>query len=78
MINKQNDNHIVTEQPKKRLSARVRILIGLASLPSLALGYMLVVTALNTGVAGISAFELVYSVIGLVAVYIAVTGKRLF
>lgn len=63
---------------KPRLSPAIRILIGIAGLPSVALGYMLIATALHQGIAGIGAFELVYSLVGIVALYIAITGKRLF
>ena len=63
---------------KGKLPLNLRILIGLAGLPSIILAYMLVVTIMNQGVMGISAFELVYSVVGVFAVYIAITGKRPF
>lgn len=63
---------------KPGLSPAIRILIGIAGLPSIVLGYMLIATALEKGVADIGAFELVYSLVGAVALYIAITGKRLF
>ncbi|ALS97904.1 hypothetical protein [Lacimicrobium alkaliphilum] len=63
---------------KPGLSPAIRILIGIAGLPSIVLGYMLIATALEEGIADIGAFELVYSLVGVVALYIAITGKRLF
>lgn len=74
-----NQQRKMSNTPEKpRLSPAIRILIGIAGLPSLALGYMLIFAVLNNGVDGIGAFEVVYSVVGLIAVYIAVTGKRPF
>jgi cytochrome c oxidase assembly factor CtaG len=61
-----------------KLPMPIRILVGLAGLPSLLLAYMLVLTFMREGIDGISAFEVVYSVIGAVALYIAISGKRLF
>tara|TARA_R110002167_G_scaffold173731_5_gene372365 strand:- start:772 stop:981 length:210 start_codon:yes stop_codon:yes gene_type:complete len=63
---------------KAKLSLTIRILIGLAGIPSIVLAYMLVLTFMREGIAGISAFEVVYSLVGAVALYIAITGKRLF
>jgi|TARA_R110000868_G_scaffold22870_9_gene93268 hypothetical protein len=63
---------------KGKLPLNLRILIGLAGLPSLILAYMLLLTIVEQGVQGISAFELVYSVVGVFALYIAITGKRPF
>jgi hypothetical protein len=63
---------------KAKLSLTIRILIGLAGIPSIVLAYMLVLTFMREGIAGISAFEVVYSLVGAVALYIAITGKRIF
>lgn len=63
---------------KSKLSNNIRILIGLASLPSLFLGFMLVSALLNEQADTIGAFEVVYALVGLVGVYIALSGKRLF
>jgi uncharacterized membrane protein YuzA (DUF378 family) len=60
------------------LSINIRILIGIASLPSLFLGLMLVNALLNEQANTIGAFEVVYALVGFVGVYIAITGKRLF
>ena len=63
---------------KSKLSINIRILIGIASLPSLFLGFMLVSALLNEQADTIGAFEVVYALVGLVGVYIALSGKRLF
>ena len=60
------------------LSINIRILIGIASLPSLFLGFMLVNALLSEQAGTIGAFEVVYALVGVVGVYIALTGKRLF
>ena len=61
-----------------KLSLNLRVLVGVASIPSIVLAYMLTVTAIHEGIQDISAFELVYSVVGVFALYIAITGKRPF
>lgn len=63
---------------KSPLAPPTRILLGIAGLPSLALGVMLIVTVMREGMASIGAFEVLYACAGLLAIYIAVTGKRLF
>ena len=61
-----------------KLPFNIRILIGLCSLPSLFLASMIGVTAMNGDYQDIDYFEWVYSLVGIVAMYIALTGKRLF
>jgi uncharacterized membrane protein YuzA (DUF378 family) len=61
-----------------KLPLHIRIIVGLAGLPSILLAYMLMVTFINKGLTDISAFEVVYSVVGVFAFYVAITGKRLF
>lgn len=63
---------------KPPLAPPIRILLGLAGLPSLALGVMLIMTVVQDGMASIGAFEVLYSGAGLLAIYIAATGKRVF
>ncbi|MFQ3251454.1 MAG: hypothetical protein ACI9O6_003304 [Glaciecola sp.] len=63
---------------KGKLSIPVRIIIGVLALPSLFLAFMLVSEALNSRFDGIGAFEIVYSLVGVFAVYIALTGKKFF
>ena len=63
---------------KGQLTLGVRIVIGLLALPSLFLGFMLVSDAINNRFDGIGAFEIVYSLVGVFAIYIALTGKKFF
>ena len=65
------------DDPSK-LSKHIRILIGLASIPSLLLAIMLIATIARGEATGISAFEVVYSLVGILGAYIAMTGKKLF
>ncbi|GGW79610.1 hypothetical protein [Alteromonas halophila] len=60
------------------LPLNIRIVLGLAGLPSLLLGVMLVITVVQSGLSDIGAFEVLYAVAGVVAMYIAITGRRLF
>jgi hypothetical protein len=69
---------MLSPENKAKLPLTIRILVGIAGLPSIVLAYMLVLTFMREGIAGISAFEVVYSMVGAVALYIAITGKRLF
>lgn len=62
----------------KTLPMNLRVLIGLAGLPSLVLGAMLLVMVLNGQSQEIGGFELIYSLVGFFAMYMAFTGKRLF
>ena len=55
-----------SSENKAKLPLNIRIIVGLAGLPSIVLAYMLVVTFINKGLTDISAFEVVYSVVGVV------------
>ncbi|WP_088328405.1 hypothetical protein [Lacimicrobium sp. SS2-24] len=61
-----------------QLPTALRIILGLASIPSLILGYMLLNTAVEQGFSGIGAMEVVYAAGGLIAAILAITGKRPF
>ena len=61
-----------------KLSLNVRILIGAFSIPSLFLAYMIGIMVVNGDFQKIDYFEWFYSLVGFIAIYIAVTGKRLF
>jgi hypothetical protein len=63
---------------KPKLTSNFRILLGLTAIPSLFLAYMVMGTILNGDYKEIEYFEWFYSVIGFVAIYMSVTGKRLF
>ena len=62
---------------KTKLTSNVRILLGVLAIPSLFLAYMIGVLAVNGDYQKIDYFEWVYSLIGILAIYIAITGKRL-
>jgi len=64
------------ERPK--LSNNLRILIGVVALPSLYLAYMIIVMTINGHFTKVDYFEWVYALIGVVAAYISITGKRIF
>ena len=63
---------------KGTLSLAVRIIVGVLALPSLFLAFMLISDVINGRLEGIGAFEIVYSSIGVFAIYIALTGKKFF
>jgi hypothetical protein len=65
-------------EKKIKLSSKIRILIGIFAIPSLILAYMVGVMALNGDYQKVDYFEWFYSLIGILAIYIAITGKRLF
>ena len=69
---------MVTSNKKIKLSFIVRIVLGVFAIPSLFLAYMIGVMAVNGDFQKIDYFEWVYSLIGFVAIYIAISGKRLF
>jgi len=62
----------------KKLPFNVRVLLGVFAIPSLFLAYMIGSMAINGDYQKIDYFEWVYSLIGFLAAYIALTGKRLF
>ena len=69
----------MTTQPElQKLPMKLRIMIGIAGLPSLVLAGMLCVMVINGQHQDIGAFELVYSFVGFFAAYLAITGKRIF
>lgn len=61
-----------------KLSMRLRIILGIASIPSFILAGMLGVMIVNGDAGDIGFFEAVYACVGILALYIALTGKRLF
>ena len=63
---------------KAKLPFNIRVLLGVFAIPSLYLAYMVGVMAVNGDYQKIDYFEWLYSLVGFLAIYIAVTGKRLF
>ncbi|MFT6344030.1 MAG: hypothetical protein ACJAWQ_001096 [Paraglaciecola sp.] len=66
---------INTEQ---KLPIKIRILIGIVAVPSLILAAMIVSMLINQTAGKISFFEVLYSLVGVFAMYIALTGKKFF
>jgi hypothetical protein len=63
---------------EQKLSLKIRILIGIIAIPSLILAAMIISTFINQTAADISFFEVVYSLVGVFAMYVALTGKKFF
>ena len=63
---------------ESKLPNNIRIILGILAMPSLFLAYMIGVTAMDEGFQAIDYFEWIYSFIGILAFYIAITGKRFF
>lgn len=68
----------MSEPATKKLPFNLRIIIGIVSVPSFLLFCMLVATAISGDIDSISIFEIVYSLVGIAALFIALTGKRYF
>ena len=66
----------MNNEPK--LSLKIRILIGILSIPSLILAAMTISMFINQTVGNIDYFEVIYSLVGVFAMYIALTGKKFF
>lgn len=62
----------------RTFSLKIRIVIGLLSIPSLLLVALLIKTGMNGDWDTVGAFELIYAAVGIFAAYIALTGKRFF
>lgn len=61
-----------------KLSLKIRILIGIFAIPSLILAAMTISMFINQTAGDIDYFEVVYSLVGVFAMYIALTGKKFF
>mgnify|MGYP003633656266 CR=1 FL=1 len=61
-----------------KLSLKIRILIGIVAIPSLILAAMIMSMLIKQTEGEISFFEVVYSLVGVFAMYIALTGKKFF
>ncbi|MEM0909960.1 MAG: hypothetical protein AAGJ37_03240 [Pseudomonadota bacterium] len=60
------------------LSTKLRVIIGLFSIPSLMLLAMLIYAVIKGDQQSIGVFEVIYSIVGVIAMFMALTGKRLF
>jgi hypothetical protein len=63
---------------KPKLSLKTRVLIGIIAIPSLILAAMIISMFIDQTSGDISAFEVIYSLVGVFAMYIALTGKKFF
>ena len=63
---------------ERKLPFKVRILIGIIAIPSLILAAMIVSMLINQTAGEVSFFEMLYSLVGVFAMYIALTGKKFF
>ena len=61
-----------------KLSLKIRILIGIIAVPSLILAAMILSMLINQTEGEIDYFEVVYSLVGVFAMYIALTGQKFF
>jgi len=66
----------MNSEPK--LSLKIRVLIGIIAIPSLILAAMIISTVINQTAGDISFFEVVYSLVGVFAMYVALTGRKFF
>jgi hypothetical protein len=63
---------------EQKLSLKIRVLIGIIAIPSLILAAMIISTFINQTANDISFFEVIYSLVGVFAMYVALTGKKFF
>jgi hypothetical protein len=61
-----------------KLSLKIRVLIGIIAIPSLLLAAMLISMLINQTPGEINYFEVVYALVGVFAMYVALTGKKFF
>jgi hypothetical protein len=66
----------MNNEPK--LSIKIRVLIGIIAIPSLLLAAMIISMLINQTAGDISIFEVIYSLVGVFAMYVALTGKKFF
>ena len=63
---------------ERKLSLKIRVLIGIIAIPSLLLAAMVMSMLINQTAGDISYFEVIYSLVGIFAMYVALTGKKFF
>jgi hypothetical protein len=63
---------------EQKLSLKIRILIGIIAIPSLILAAMMVSMLINQTAGEVNFFEVIYSLVGVFAMYVALTGKKFF
>lgn len=63
---------------EQKLSLKIRVLIGIIAIPSLILAAMIISMLIEQTAGEINFFEVIYSLVGIFAMYIALTGKKFF
>lgn len=61
-----------------KLPFNIRLLLGICSLPSLYLAYIISGLVMNGDFNAVNYFEWIYSFVGFIAIYVALSGKRIF
>jgi hypothetical protein len=69
---------IIAMNTEQKLSLKIRVLIGIIAIPSLILAAMIVSMLINQTDGEINFFEVIYSLVGIFAMYVALTGKKFF
>jgi cytochrome c oxidase assembly factor CtaG len=67
-----------TKNKSTKLPLNIRLLLGVFAVPSIFLAYMVGTMALKGNYQEVDYFEWIYSLLGFVAIYIAISGKRVF
>jgi hypothetical protein len=65
-------------KPEQILPLKIRIVIGIIAIPSLILAAMIVSMLINQTEGEVNFFEVIYSLVGVFAMYVALTGKKFF
>jgi hypothetical protein len=63
---------------KAKLSLKIRLVVAILAIPSLLLAFMIGSTVVRGNYNDISYFEVIYSLVGIFAIHIALTGKKYF
>jgi len=63
---------------EQKLSLKIRVLIGIIAIPSLILAAMIISMLINQTEGDVNFFEVIYSLVGVFAMYVALTGKKFF
>lgn len=69
---------VIAMNTEQKLSLKIRVLIGIIAIPSLILAAMIVSMLINQTDGEINFFEVIYSLVGIFAMYVALTGKKFF
>jgi hypothetical protein len=67
-----------TKNKSTKLPFNIRLLVGVFAIPSLFLAYIIGTMAFNGDYQEIDYFEWIYALLGFFAMYVAISGKRVF